>query len=99
MSKTKGNVIDPIQIVEQFGTDAVRFTLAAMASPGTAFALSEDRTDCYRVFANKSWNAALFIFMQMERAAEAGIVCDLKKLEPGQTLEARWIVSRLIRTA
>jgi len=100
MSKTKGNVIDPIQIVEQFGTDALRFTLAAMASPGTDIAFSEDRTDGYRAFANKIWNAARFIFMQMERAAEAGIVCDLKKLEAdGQTLEARWIVSRLHRTA
>ena len=99
MSKTKGNVIDPIQIVERFGTDAVRFTLAAMASPGTDIAFSEDRTDGYRAFANKIWNAARFIFMQMERAAEAGIVCDLKKLETGQTLEARWIVSRLHRTA
>ena len=100
MSKTKGNVIDPIQIVERFGTDAVRFTLAAMASPGTDIAFSEDRTDGYRAFANKIWNAARFIFMQMERAAEAGIVCDLKKLEADrQTLEARWIVSRLHRTA
>src|SRR6202522_4199013 len=100
MSKTKGNVIDPIQIVERFRTDAVRFTLAAMASPGTDIAFSEDRTDGYRAFANKIWNAARFIFMQMERAAEAGIVCDLKKLEAGgQTLEERWIVSRLYRTA
>jgi valyl-tRNA synthetase len=100
MSKTKGNVIDPIQIVERFGTDAVRFTLAAMASPGTDIAFSEDRTDGYRAFANKIWNAARFIFMQMERAAEAGIVCDLKQLQAaGETLEARWIVSRLHRTA
>jgi valyl-tRNA synthetase len=100
MSKTKGNVIDPIEIVERFGTDAVRFTLAAMASPGTDIAFSEDRTDGYRAFANKIWNAARFIFMQMERAAEAGIVCDLTKLEAGgQTLEARWILSRLHRTA
>jgi valyl-tRNA synthetase len=100
MSKTKGNVIDPIQIVERFGTDAVRFTLAAMASPGTDIAFSEDRTDGYRAFANKIWNAARFIFMQMERAAEAGIVCDLTRLEAaGETLEAQWIISRLHRTA
>ena len=102
MSKTKGNVIDPIQIVERFGTDAVRFTLAAMASPGTDIAFSEERTDGYRAFANKIWNAARFIFMQMERAADAGIVCDLSKLEAdpaGAPLEARWILSRLHRTA
>jgi valyl-tRNA synthetase len=105
MSKTKGNVLDPIEIVERFGTDAVRFTLAAMASPGTDIAFSEERTDGYRAFANKIWNAARFIFMQMERAAEAGIVPDLSQLAatPGEEenapLEARWIVSRLHRTA
>jgi valyl-tRNA synthetase len=100
MSKTKGNVMDPIQVVERFGTDAVRFTLAAMASPGTDIAFSEDRTDGYRAFANKIWNAARFIFMQMERAAEVGIIWPLLQLEAsGNTLEARWIVSRLHRTA
>ncbi|MEA3004854.1 MAG: valyl-tRNA synthetase, partial [Acidobacteriaceae bacterium] len=103
MSKTKGNVIDPIQVVERFGTDAVRFTLAAMAAPGTDIAFSEDRTDGYRAFANKIWNAARFIFMQMERAAEAGIVVDLPQLPAGlgsdAPLEARWLVSRLNRTA
>jgi valyl-tRNA synthetase len=105
MSKTKGNVLDPIEIVERFGTDAVRFTLAAMASPGTDIAFSEERTDGYRAFANKIWNAARFIFMQMEKAADAGIVPDLSQLaaEPGvdgdAPLEARWIVSRLHRTS
>jgi valyl-tRNA synthetase len=107
MSKTKGNVLDPIQVVERFGTDAVRFTLAAMASPGTDIAFSEERTDGYRAFANKIWNAARFIFMQMERAAEAGIVIDLSPPLPvgghqddGQVpLEAVWIISRLFGTA
>ena len=60
MSKTKGNGIDPIEIVQRFGTDAVRFTLAAMASPGTDIVFSEERTDGYRAFANKIWNAARF---------------------------------------
>jgi valyl-tRNA synthetase len=96
MSKTKGNVMDPIQVVEKFGTDAVRFTLAAMASPGTDIAFNEDRTDGYRAFANKIWNAARFIFMQMERAAEAGIGNEPQK---EASLEARWIVSRLNHTA
>src|ERR1700733_10726470 len=103
MSKTKGNVIDPVEIAGRFGTDAVRFTLAAMASPGTDIAFSEDRTDGYRAFANKIWNAARFIFMQIDRALEAGIVVDVHQLpaEPGidAPLEARWIVSRLNRTA
>ncbi len=76
MSKTKGNVIDPIEIVGRFGTDAVRFTLAAMASPGTDIAFSEARTEGYRAFANKIWNAARFLFMNVDRAAEVGIVVD-----------------------
>ena len=71
MSKTKGNVVDPIEIVKKFGTDAVRFMLAAMASPGTDIAFSEDRTDGYRAFANKIWNAARFIFMNVDRAARS----------------------------
>ncbi len=58
MSKTKGNVIDPIDIIGRFGTDAVRFTLASMASPGTDIAFSEARTEGNRAFANKIWNAA-----------------------------------------
>jgi valyl-tRNA synthetase len=73
MSKTKGNVIDPIEIVKQYGTDAVRFTLASMASPGTDIAFNVARTEGYRAFANKIWNAARFIFMNVDRAAEVGI--------------------------
>ena len=72
MSKTKGNVINPIDMIEKFGTDAVRFTLASMASPGTDIAFSEARTEGYRAFANKIWNAARFLFMNVERAREAG---------------------------
>jgi valyl-tRNA synthetase len=110
MSKTKGNVIDPISIVQKYGTDAVRFTLAAMASPGTDIAFSEARTEGYRAFANKIWNAARFIFMNVDRAAEAGIVVDPHTLILGYTpggmeapgeaapLEARWITSRLNST-
>jgi valyl-tRNA synthetase len=67
MSKTKGNVVDPIEIVKQYGTDAVRFTLASMASPGTDIAFNIARTEGYRAFANKIWNAARFIFMNRDR--------------------------------
>src|SRR5262249_31052777 len=67
MSKTKGNVLDPIQVIEKYGTDATRFTLAAMSSPGTDIAFNESRTEGYRAFANKIWNAARFMFMNMER--------------------------------
>ena len=84
MSKTKGNVIDPIEIVKQYGTDAVRFTLASMASPGTDIAFSEARTEGYRAFANKIWNAARFIFMNVDRAAEAGVVVDRGTLHGGE---------------
>jgi len=76
MSKTKGNVINPIGIVQKYGTDAVRFTLASMASPGTDIAFSEARTEGYRAFANKIWNAARFLFMQIDRAKEAGYAVD-----------------------
>ncbi len=72
MSKTKGNVIDPISIITQYGTDAVRFTLASQASPGTDIAFSEARTEGYRAFANKIWNAARFLAMQIERGRDAG---------------------------
>jgi valyl-tRNA synthetase len=103
MSKTKGNVIDPIEIVRRFGTDAVRFTLAAMASPGTDIAFSEERTSGYRAFANKIWNATRFIFLQMDRAAEAGIAADPNRLQAavceGAPLEERWIATRLNTTA
>ncbi len=73
MSKTKGNVLDPLEIIERFGTDATRFTLAAMAAPGTDIAFSESRTEGYRAFANKIWNAARFMFMNVDRAEQSGV--------------------------
>ena len=85
MSKTKGNVIDPIDIITRYGTDAVRFTLASMASPGTDIAFSEARTEGYRAFANKIWNAARFIFMQRDRAREAGVEVGLPDNTPGSS--------------
>jgi valyl-tRNA synthetase len=106
MSKTKGNVIDPLDIIQRFGTDATRFTLAAMAAPGTDIAFSESRTDGYRAFANKIWNAARFMFMNVDRAEQAGVWKQqefLKGLGPGlagfqaTTLEDRWILSRFHR--
>ncbi|SFS06743.1 valyl-tRNA synthetase [Granulicella pectinivorans] len=105
MSKTKGNVINPIDIIERFGTDAVRFTLASMASPGTDIAFSEARTEGYRAFANKIWNSARFLFMNVERAKEAGISIDAKQLKKAlrstehSRLEGRWIVARLAATS
>jgi valyl-tRNA synthetase len=105
MSKTKGNVINPIDIIERFGTDAVRFTLASMASPGTDIAFSEARTEGYRAFANKIWNAARFLFMNIDRAREAGYKMTMREIGivtelPADTpLETRWIFDRLSAVA
>jgi valyl-tRNA synthetase len=101
MSKTKGNVINPIDIIERFGTDAVRFTLASMASPGTDIAFSEARTEGNRAFANKIWNAARFLFMNIDRAQEAGYKMTMRdsgivtELPVDTPLETRWIFDRL----
>jgi valyl-tRNA synthetase len=107
MSKTKGNVIDPLEIIEQFGTDATRFTLAAMAAPGTDIAFSPSRTEGYRNFANKIWNAARFMFMNVDRI-EPGLRPGGEQECPPHTgkgvagfsaaaLEDRWILSRFNR--
>ena len=109
MSKTKGNVLDPIEVIEKYGTDATRFTLASMASPGTDIAFNPDRTEGYRAFANKIWNAARFMFMNVDKAQAAG-VWSLAELDrnvsesgvPGfvvNTLEDRWILSRFNQVA
>src|SRR5579872_5291272 len=108
MSKTKGNVVDPLDVINRFGTDATRFTLAAMAAPGTDIAFNESRTDGYRAFANKIWNAARFMFMNVDRiepglrpgrTAEGG--CPHMGIAGFQaaTLEDRWILSRFNRVA
>jgi len=109
MSKTKGNVIDPLDIIERFGTDATRFTLAAMAAPGTDIAFNESRTDGYRAFANKIWNAARFMFMNVDRIEPGlrpggGQECPphISKGVAGFqacNLEDRWILSRFNRVA
>jgi valyl-tRNA synthetase len=98
MSKTKGNVIDPIEVTEKYGTDAVRFTLASMASPGTDIAFSESRTDGYRAFANKIWNAARFMFMNLDRVGGVSLTAGATE-EHLSKLENRWIYSRFYRVA
>src|SRR5271165_9301 len=112
MSKTKGNVVDPIEIIERYGTDAVRFTLASMAAPGTDIAFSESQTEGYRAFANKIWNASRLLFMNVDRAQEAGVWSLAEFKAPDTdftakgvagfttgTLEDRWILSRFNRVA
>jgi len=90
MSKTRGNVIDPLDITAKYGADALRFTLASMAGQGRDIKLDEDRIKGYRFFANKIWNAARFVLMNAEgydpRARPASIY-------------DRWIISRFQRCA
>jgi len=90
MSKSKGNVIDPLDIVERYGTDAFRFTLAAFAAQGRDIKMSEKRVEGYRHFINKLWNAARFALMHLDHAYE------LQGRER-QSLADRWILSRLSR--
>ncbi len=65
MSKSTGNVIDPVEMIDKFGTDSLRFTLTAFAAMGRDIKLSEDRIEGYRHFVNKIWNAARFTLMQL----------------------------------
>ena len=91
MSKSKGNVIDPLHVMEQFGTDALRFTLASMASPGRDIKLAEERIEGYRNFANKIWNAARFSLMNLDGPRTATAPSE-------RTFPDRWILSRLNQT-
>jgi valyl-tRNA synthetase len=89
MSKSKGNVIDPLEVMDQFGTDAFRFTLAALAAQGRDIKLSEDRIVGYRHFVNKIWNAARFTLMNVEGSTQGRVRKEIR------TLPDRWILTRL----
>lgn len=91
MSKSKGNVIDPLHVMDQFGTDALRFTLASMASPGRDVRLAEERIEGYRNFANKIWNAARFARMHFDKPRMPKPVSE-------RSFPDRWIMSRLNHT-
>ncbi|HEV2490926.1 MAG TPA: valine--tRNA ligase [Candidatus Acidoferrales bacterium] len=104
MSKTRGNVVDPLEVIEKFGTDALRFTLSVMAAPGSDIALSEERILSYRAFANKIWNAARFLFFNLEKIESAGVTLEelaSPEIRAGaryptrDSLAHRWIFSRL----
>jgi len=90
MSKSTGNVIDPLTVIEQYGTDAFRFTLAAFAAQGRDVKMSEKRIEGYRHFVNKLWNAARFALMHIDQPYEK---INFKSL----SLPDRWILSRLSR--
>ena len=93
MSKSKGNVIDPLTVMDQYGTDAFRFTLAALSVQGRDIRLSEERIKGYRNFANKIWNASRFALMNLGNYNPHNI--DPGTISP--SLIDRWIVSRLYR--
>ncbi|MDF1565830.1 MAG: valine--tRNA ligase [Deltaproteobacteria bacterium] len=93
MSKTKGNVIDPLEVSEKHGADALRFTLASMAGQGRDIKLSLDRVAGYQAFANKIWNAARFALMNLEDYEADGVEPWAGNLLPAD----RWILSRLDR--
>jgi valyl-tRNA synthetase len=72
MSKSKGTGLDPVVLNQQYGTDAMRFCLASMAAPGTDIILSDDRLASSRNFANKIWNAARFLFVNLDKFEQSG---------------------------
>jgi valyl-tRNA synthetase len=72
MSKSKGTGLDPVALNEEYGTDAMRFCLVSMAAPGTDIILSDDRMGGARAFANKIWNAARFLFVNLEKFEQSG---------------------------
>ncbi|MHB9092275.1 MAG: valine--tRNA ligase, partial [Chloroflexota bacterium] len=94
MSKMKGNVIDPLEVMAKYGTDALRFTLATGTTPGNDMRLSNEKLEGGRNFANKIWNAARFIVGELGKAeAPLGPVGSSE----GLPLEDRWILSRANR--
>jgi valyl-tRNA synthetase len=106
MSKTRGNAVEPLEIADKYGTDALRFFLVAGASPGTDVIFSEERLAGYQAFANKIWNAARFVLLNLERAgAEPWAPPYGQEFRPlagddGMVpWEDRWIFSRLSSVA
>lgn len=92
MSKSKGNVIDPLQLIDSYGADGLRFTLTSMAAPGRDIKLSEQRVQGYRNFATKLWNATRFCLMNECKQAES---FDPNAL---QLPVNRWIVGSVVET-
>ncbi|MDI6781211.1 MAG: valine--tRNA ligase [bacterium] len=92
MSKSKGNVIDPLHVIDDYGTDALRFTLLIMAVQGRDILLAEERIEGYKHFCNKIWNAARFILMNLDDYDGQAV----KGITP--EIADEWIVSRLNQT-
>jgi valyl-tRNA synthetase len=99
MSKTKGNVIDPLEVFDKYGTDAVRYSLVAATSAGLSFALQEEKMVSARNFVNKIWNAARFVMLNCGEVLEAQEPVEWETELSQPTPADRWILSRLNRTA
>jgi valyl-tRNA synthetase len=101
MSKTKGNIIEPLQLIDEYGADAVRFTLSSMAVPGTDIPFSSDRMKGYSAFANKVWNAARFVLMNLKEEDHAVDPREIDELIRREQvpLEDQWIIHRLNQVA
>jgi valyl-tRNA synthetase len=101
MSKTRGNIIEPLQLIDQYGADAVRFTLSSMAVPGTDIPFSSDRMKGYSAFANKVWNAARFVLLNLrdeDSFASPEMIDELIGLRKEETpVEDLWMLHRLNR--
>ena len=93
MSKSKGNVIDPLVVIEEYGADALRFTLSALVAAGRDIRLSEERIEGYRNFCNKIWNAYRFVSMHLSEG-DADALRGGKLPSPAD-LADRWVLSRL----
>jgi valyl-tRNA synthetase len=91
MSKSKGNVIDPLIIIDKYGADAFRFTLAAFAAMGRDVRLSENRIEGYRFFINKLWNAARFVTMNLDEGYAPDYEFGGRDMSPAD----RWVLSRM----
>ncbi|MHB8088827.1 MAG: valine--tRNA ligase [Anaerolineaceae bacterium] len=89
MSKTKGNVVDPLLVMDDFGTDALRFTLLVGSTPGNDTNLSLKKVEANRNFANKIWNACRFVISNLEKAPQSA------QAKPEWTLADSWIWARL----
>jgi valyl-tRNA synthetase len=97
MSKSRGNVVDPLEIIDEFGADSLRFTLASMASPGGDMTLARDRLAGYRTFCNKLWNASRFVLMNLGNEWETEQAVADAAHPVAANLADRWILSRFAR--
>jgi valyl-tRNA synthetase len=94
MSKSRGNVIDPLEMIEKYGTDALRFTLVALAAQGRDIKLSEARIEGFRHFINKIWNASRFVLMNLKDYTPDKKDLNFEELP----LFSKWILSELQKT-